>query len=134
MVYEIREFQVTIAAGTPKAAPSIQALTMPTRIVRAIHIRVPPGPRGEVGFALGSAGQPVLPWNPGAWIVANDDTVKWDVAGQIESGAWQFIAYNTGQYPHTLYVTFLADPPQLTGRPSLSAPAPLSGAALARGG
>lgn len=106
MTTEVRWYAVTIPAGTAKAAPLVSALTMPARIVSAIRLRFPPGPRGMVGVAIGSGGQPVIPWNSGAWIVADDETIPWPLDGQIESGAWQLIGYNLGTYDHTIQVGF----------------------------
>lgn len=114
MVAEVREFQVTIPAGTLQADPLVTDLTMPARLVRSVRVRVPPGPAGTVGWALGSAGERVLPWN-GEYVVADNEAIEWPLDGQISSGAWQLIAYNTGTFDHTLYVTFLVDPPQGAG-------------------
>lgn len=111
MAAEIRNFVVTIAAGTPIATPQVTALTMPARIVRHVRVRIPPGPLGSVGWALGAAGVPVIPWNAGGWIVGDDETLEWDVSGQIDSGAWQLIGYNLGLNAHSVYVTFSLDLP-----------------------
>ena len=116
MAAEVRTFAVTVPAGTAIAAPQVTALRMPARIVRNVRVRVPPGPAGEVGWAVGAAGVRVLPWGAGEWIIANDEAIEWPLDGQITSGAWQLQAYNTGTYPHTLYLTFQLDPPQGAGR------------------
>ena len=134
MSYEVREFQVTVPAGTTQAAPQVTALTMPARVIDRVRVRVPPGPRGTVGWALGSGGQPVLPWNAGAWIVADDEHIDWALQGQIDSGAWQLIAYNTGTYAHTLYITFLVDPPQLVSGIAPAPTMPLSAASISGAG
>ncbi len=106
MSVELRAFDCLIPAGTAKTAPVAVSLAMPPRIVDRIEVRVPPGSNGAVGFALGSGAQPVLPYNPGAFVVVDDDHFDWPVTGQISSGAWQLIGYNTGQYDHTVYVRF----------------------------
>ena len=113
MAVEIQKFQATIPAGTPASNPLVSNMGMPARIVRRITVLVPPGPSGLVGFRLGSGGQQIIPITTGQWVIADDELLTWDVQGQIESGAWQLIAYNTGSNPHTLYVTFEVDPPQL---------------------
>ncbi len=115
MAREVRNFAVTVPAGTQASAPQVTALTMPARIVRRVRVRVPPGPAGLVGWALGAAGQRVLPWGPNQWIVADNEAIVWDLDDQITSGAWQLQAYNTGVYAHTLYVTFELDPPPRAG-------------------
>lgn len=110
MAREVRTFQVTIPAGTAKASPQTTNLTMPQRILRAVSFLIPDGANGNVGFALGAAGQPVVPFDTGTWIVGNDETINWELEGQIDSGAWQFFGYNTGQFDHTIYVRMLLDP------------------------
>lgn len=113
MASEVRSFAATIPAGTLVAAPVTVDLAMPARIVRSVRVRTPPGPAGTVGWALGAAGQRVLPWGANQWIVADDEVIEWTLTDQITSGAWQLQGYNTGVYAHTLYVTFSLDPPQL---------------------
>jgi hypothetical protein len=110
MAREVRTFEVTVPAGTLEAAPFTAELSMPARIVRSVRVRIPPGPAGVMGWALGAAGERVLPWNPGAWIIGDNEAIEWPLEGQIESGAWQLQAYNTGVYDHSLYLTFLLEP------------------------
>lgn len=107
MPTEIRTFQVTIPPGTLPTAPQLTNLSMPARIVERLDIRIPPGPAGMMGFAIASAGQPFIPYNAGAWIVADNESLSWPVEGYLESGAWQLRGYNTGLSPHTIYLTFL---------------------------
>ena len=110
MAREVRNFAVTVPAATLESAPFVADLSMPARIALSVRVRVPPGPAGMVGWALGSAGERVLPWGPGEWIVADNEAIEWPLHGQIESGAWQLQGYNLGVYDHTIYVTFLLDP------------------------
>jgi hypothetical protein len=108
---EIHLFQVTVPIGVAKAAPAVFPLTMPFRFVEQINVRVPPGPRGEVGFAVGAAGLAILPQEVGAFVVADSQYITWPLTRQISSGAWQLLAYNTGSFPHTLQVEFLTNNP-----------------------
>lgn len=107
MASEVHEFPVIVPAATALAAPLTFPLSMPPRIVEEIQVQVPPGPRGEVGWAVAQAGVPILPQEPGAWIVTDSELVRWPLEQQNTSGAWQLIAYNTGQFNHTIYVRFL---------------------------
>lgn len=107
MASEVWEFTVTIPAGTSATAYQVTNLPMPPRDIQTIEWRIPPGPRGLVGFALGAAGQPTIPYGYGQWIIGDDDRGSWTVTRQIESGAWQCFAYNTGSFPHTIYLRFL---------------------------
>lgn len=109
MAREVYEFPVTFAIGTTRAAPQKTNVTMPPRIVRRVEITVPPGPRGEVGFQLGSNGTPFIPRNTTEFIVADGIEIGWDLDDQMTSGGWQVIGYNTGLFAHTLYFRFLCD-------------------------
>ncbi len=115
MAREIRHYTVTIPAGTSAASPVTTALVMPARVVRAIHWRVPPGPRGVMGFRIGASGVQVIPWNTGEWIVADDESDELELQDQITSGGWQVFGYNLGSFDHSVYLTFRLDPPQRVG-------------------
>lgn len=106
MAREIRAFNVTIPAGTLQSAGFTSDLSFPARIVQQIDVLVPPGPRGEVGFAIGSAGRPVIPEQTGQFIVTDDEVIHWPLENYIDSGSWTFFGYNTGAFPHTIYVRF----------------------------
>ena len=109
MAQEVQKFAVTIPAGTKVTAPLTFNLTMPPRVVAEVEIVVPPGPRGEVGFQLGLAGQQLIPYTAGQFFVTDDEIIHWPVEGMPDSGAWQMIAYNTGTFNHTIEVRFLVD-------------------------
>lgn len=102
----VLNFAVTVPAGTPQDQPQLTNLAMPAREVVAITVRVPPGPRGEVGFAVWASGLTVIPQQTGAWIVTDDEEITWELTNQINSGGWQLAAYNNGSFDHTLYVRF----------------------------
>lgn len=116
MAAEVRNFAVSVAAGTPQATPQVSPMTVAARIVRGVRVRVPPGPAGLVGWALSVAGTRIIPWGANEWMVQDNEVTEWQLDGQITSGAWQLQAYNTGVYAHTVYVTFLLD--LVTQRPA----------------
>lgn len=105
-VAEVRNFAVTVPHGTPQATPQVTALAMPARRVAWIRARIPPGPAGVLGWALGAAGVRVLPYAANQWIVGDNEVIEWELVEQISSGAWQLQGYNTGTYDHTVYITF----------------------------
>jgi hypothetical protein len=109
MAQEVREFAVTVPAGTTIAAPLVTGIAFPERVVTAVSWRVPPGPSGRMGWALTSAGAPVIPIQRGAYIVTDNQADTWPLSGYLDSGNWSVTAYNTGVYPHTVYLTFLLD-------------------------
>jgi hypothetical protein len=110
MAVEVRSFQVTTPTFTDRFSPLTTDLTMPVRIVTAIDILVPPGPSGHLGIAVSASGVPIIPINPGEWLVADDEKLHWDLEDQIESGAWQLQSWNDGEYSHTVWVRFSLQP------------------------
>lgn len=121
MARDVQRFQVTIPAGTPANAPLVTQLSMPARIVERVQIAVPPGPRGNLGIALGAAGVQYLPSNPGGFLTPDNQFIDWPLEDVIESGAWQLIGYNTGQFDHSVEVVFLLQLPPASG-PEFASP------------
>jgi hypothetical protein len=115
MAREVHKFAVLVPAGTPQNAPLTFELAIPPRVVTELEIIVPPGPRGELGFAVAAAGRAIIPYEPGAFFITDNETIRWPLTEQISSGAWQVVAYNTGAFPHTIEVRFLVD---LAGEPA----------------
>lgn len=107
MAREVYRFSVTVPAGTPQNGPQTTPLPMPPRVVNRVEVSVPPGPHGLVGFQLASGGLQIIPVNSGQFLTPDGKTLAWDLEGQIDSGAWQLIAYNTGIFNHTLEIVFL---------------------------
>ena len=106
---EIRSFAVTVPAGTPVASPVTTAITIPARVVSAVHWKVPPGPSGNLGWRLTmNNGVAVIPTG-GGWIIADNEDATWALQAQPDSGYWEVTGYNTGTYPHTIYIDFLLD-------------------------
>lgn len=126
MAIEIRTVQVTVPAGSLSTAPYTQQVTFPARVVTQINVKVPPGPRGQLGFALGTSGMPVIPVGPGNWIITDDEEISFPLVGYWDSGSWEVFAYNMGNYNHTLYLTFLLDLVTI----QQSAPTPIEAATL----
>lgn len=114
---EIREFAVTVPAGTTVAAPLVTDISFPERVVTAISWRVPPGPSGRLGWQLTSAGAPVIPIQQRTYVVTDNQSDTWLVDGYLDSGNWQVTAFNTGVYPHTVYFSFQLDIPGLPASP-----------------
>lgn len=106
-VDEVHQFAALIPAGTAKSAPVTVTMAMPPREVSEIHVRVPPGPSGLMGFQIGMAGQQIFPRNQGQFIITDDEKIEWAVRGQNDSGAWELYGYNTDVYDHTVHVRFL---------------------------
>ena len=102
-----------VPAGTAQATPAAFQMTLPPLDIAWLEWTVPPGPGGDVGFWIGSAGQPIIPYTVGApyWIVTDDEKVHWDLVDQPDSGDWQLQAYNLGVRDHSIYVRWGLAPP-----------------------
>lgn len=103
---EHHEFVVTIPAGTPVANPVTIQTRMPQRHVVGIQWTIPPGPSGKAGWRITMGGVQVIPANLGAWIIRDGNADGSELERLPSSGAWDVTGYNTGIYPHSLYVTF----------------------------
>jgi len=129
MAREVHSFPVTIPAGTVPTAPLVQAMLMPAREVQEVEVLVPPGPRGEVGFRVGSSGTQILPQQLGQWIVTDNEVLHWPLEGLHDSGSWECVAYNTGLFQHTITVRFLVNLPGGVG--PVAGPGPIDSGQLA---
>jgi len=127
MAREVRSFSPSVPAGTTIASGWTADLSFPARTVVEIDVRVPPGPRGQMGFAIGSAGVPVIPFQSGQWIVTDDESIDWPLTDYIDSGSWTLFAYNLGQFAHTVYVRFQLD---TIAQPSSAVANPIPAAAI----
>lgn len=109
MAYKIASFSFTIPAGTPPTAPAILSTPVGNFELTGVEFIVPPGANGNVGFRLATGGQQVIPDNAGAWVIASGEKIPWSLSGQLTTGAWQVVGYNTGQNDHTIQIRYLLD-------------------------
>ena len=114
MATSVTALTATVPAGTPKGSPVTIGLAINPSVVNKIRWRVPPGPRGNLGWNLSMGGVQVLPDVSGEYVVADDEYDDWEIAGLPDSGAWQLTGYNTGAYDHTVYLYFFTTPIQLS--------------------
>jgi hypothetical protein len=109
MAVQIRPFALTVPAQTLAVAP----VTFPTDLgyytVSAVSVVLPPGLNGLVGFRFTSGDLAMVPASATDWIIGSGETLEWSMSGQIETGAWQVVAYNTGIYDHTIYVRYFLE-------------------------
>jgi hypothetical protein len=110
MATEVRSFQVTIPAATAIASPVTVNTSFPSMTVDVVHIRVPSGPSGLMGFRLTMGNSQVIPINLGAWLIMDDDKVEWPLTNLPNSGQWAVTGYNTDIYDHQIYIDFLLSP------------------------
>lgn len=107
MANRVEPFDVTLPAGTPPGNPVTVACVFNPGVVGRIEVDVPPGPAGLAGFVVGYANSNILSQRPGAWIIADDVHLAYDVENMPTGSGWQVIGYNTDIYDHTLRVRFV---------------------------
>ncbi len=99
------------APQIPAATASYSTdLTFPAATVVAVSWKVPPGPRGYMGWALGASGDQLIPNNVGEWIVTDDEEDVWNLTETITTGDFTFLGYNNGTYAHSVFLRFLCVP------------------------
>jgi hypothetical protein len=113
MATSVTALTATVPAGTALSSPATVSLPVGTNVVDKIRWRVPPGPRGNLGWYLSMGGVQVLPDDKGGWVIADDEYDEWELDNLPDSGAWQLTGYNTGSYDHTVYLYFHTTPIQL---------------------
>lgn len=107
MADEVRQFTISVPAGTLATAPATFLMTMPPREVEALQIIVPPGPSGLVGFAVLVGGVQVIPYLSDPWIITAGENITWPLDRMPNSGSWAVRAYNTGTTAHSVYFRWL---------------------------
>jgi hypothetical protein len=114
MASSVSAFVCTIPAGTSPTSPHAVALDVGPNPLASIHWRVPPGPRGHLGWWLTQSGVQVLPDTYGTALVADDEADTWTLDTFPESGTWACVGWNTGTYDHTVYLEFAYQAAQAT--------------------
>jgi hypothetical protein len=111
----VRQFTVSIPAGTAKATPVTINIPIGNFEIESIELEVPPGQSRLMGFYLALSGQQVIPYDAGEYLVWDNQEKSWPLTNQVTTGRWQVVGYNTGSYPHRVIVRFhvnsLGDPP-----------------------
>lgn len=122
MATEVHQFTVTIPAGTTKAATFSENLSLDNRVIESIDLEVPAGPAGLMGFYIARAGQQVIPFEDGQYIVWDDRSASWQLSEQPTAQGWQIVGYNTGVFDHAVVVRFHTNYPDIvsTALPELT--------------
>lgn len=102
----VQAYVVTVPHGTVAASPYIQDVSFDPGELVGIELTFPDGLVGLVGVAIATAHQPVIPWDTNTWIIANNVTLEWSIAGQSNTGSWQAYAYNTDVFDHNIHLRF----------------------------
>lgn len=99
---EIRD--VLIPAGTLKTSPLIVTLPWREGYPTFIEFMFPPGPSGLVGIQLRHSGRRLIPKDLGTYLIANDDTIRYELEGFPYNPNYTVQVYNEGAYDHTIQV------------------------------
>jgi hypothetical protein len=118
VITQLRQFDVTIPAGTAKAVPLVTSVAFPPRVVKRIDWLFPHGCNGNVGIQIGARNVPVLPGNVNQFITRSGDSAGVNVDDMPTTGDWSVIGYNTGTHDHTIHFTFMTEaiPPPVSDR------------------
>lgn len=111
MADRIEVLSATVPAGNGSSARSFIGLPFQNGIVSRLEIRVPPGPSGLVGFQIWHSQQRIIPYGSDTFIVANDETLTFDLTGFPQGRFWTLCAYNTDAYDHSVELRFHVDEP-----------------------
>lgn len=106
MFTQVRQVDVTIPAGTPKASPQVTSFQFGSVIMVRVDWLFPHGCNGLVGVQVGAKSVPVIPYDRTQFITRSGDSAGIDLADMHDTGDWSVIGYNTGAFPHTVHFTF----------------------------
>jgi hypothetical protein len=97
---------ITFQPGTTPTAPASTPVTLGDSILLRVDVKVPPGPGGCMGFQVQYANNVILPWGSLAqYLILDGDDIGFDVNTEI-GGTMQIVGYNTGFWPHSIYLRF----------------------------
>lgn len=122
MASQVRQFTITIPAGTTQVVPFVAALDLDYVEIESIDLEVPPGPGGLMAFYLARSGQQVIPYDVGEWLRWDDVQKTWHLTDQPTGSGWEVVGYNTDVYPHDVTVRFHVS--AVSASPSVSVPVP----------
>lgn len=124
---QVQHFSCTIPRLTAVASPVTIEMQLGEWTVDWVEVDVPAGFNGQVGFYIASSGVQYIPFRSGAsplWLILNDTSKHWDLTNHPTSGDWSLVGYNTGNYPHTVKVSWgVSDVPAPAAAPITLIPA-----------
>jgi hypothetical protein len=109
MAERIEWFDITVSAGTAKAAAVEQAVSFQPAEVERIELTIPDGHAGLTGIAFLIGHQQLIPFKTGLYVVGNGVERSWDMRGYPNNGAWSVLTYNTDIYDHMFHIAFLVN-------------------------
>jgi hypothetical protein len=119
---------VTVAANRVATNPLKVSPLLGDIWLDKVHIRIPPGPKGNTGVSIVNAGVGIVPFggNP-TFMLADDELLEYDVGAEVNNGL-QVWTYNTDVTAHTIQVRWIGRPMSVENLSST--PQPISALAL----
>lgn len=103
-------FSFTFQPGSTPTAPVSVSPNIGDIWCYSIEVEVPIGPGGAMGFALTYANTQILPFSQAAsYLVVDGYQKSFDVRTELGKSL-QLVGYNTGYWPHTVYLRFAGIP------------------------
>lgn len=101
---------VALKVGTPpgstSTSPQVVPITLPSGILEAVDLTIPPGHLGFTGVSLRLSGTTILPFsNPERFIIGDNLQETFLLGVEIDTKL-QVASFNTGQYSHAFYFRF----------------------------
>lgn len=104
MAQRIEVRNVLIPAGTLQSSPLIFTLPWREGYPTFAEFMFPPGPSGLVGIQLRHSGRRIIPKDLGTYLIADNDTLKYELEGFPYNANYTIQAYNEGAYDHSIQV------------------------------
>lgn len=104
MAQRIEIRNVTIPAGTAISSPIVVTLPWREGYPTFVEFMFPPGPSGLVGIQLRHSGRRIIPKDLGTYLVADNDTIRYDLEGFPYNPTYTVQVYNEGAYDHSIQV------------------------------
>lgn len=117
MADDRRAFQVIVPHGTGAFPPGQFPIAVPVGRIVSIDWRVPLGAQSQLGWALGMGGVAIIPPFGQRFIVAAGESGTFQGGGLPDSGAWQLLAFNFGQFDHSVFLVFHLEFPERQAAP-----------------
>lgn len=118
MADRLEWFNVTVPANTPQTALYSQNINFMQGEVTLLHVKIPPGAAGNVGWYLTLGGTQAVPRTVGSFIITDDDKFDWELSNFVKTGQWSFFGYNTDAFPHVVSLGFWVNELTFSPRPA----------------
>lgn len=110
MATRVLPFTVVVPPDTLSTAPINVPLNLDGWDIERIDLEVPAGSSGLMGFQLYNNGVGFIPYGINQWIVWDEVRESYYLEDQPNAGGWECVAYNDGNYAHSVTLRFHVSP------------------------